>query len=80
MTHEDDAGAAQEAAPPPLTYETARARYLDPDAAYERFTELRTREVYALSQDPVLSGGSEPLTAAEHLEMMAAAEVAWPRY
>ena len=75
MTHEDDAGAAQEAAPPPLTYDAARARYLDPDAAYERFTELRAREVCALSQDPVLSGGSEPLTAAEHLEMMAAAEV-----
>ena len=33
------------------------------------------REVSVLSQNPVLSDGSEPLTAAEHLEMMAAGEV-----
>jgi hypothetical protein len=75
MTHEDDANAAQEASRPPLTYEAASTHYVDPDAAYERFTELRMREVCALSQDPVASEGSEPLTAAEHLEMMAAAEV-----
>lgn len=75
MTDHDDTAAAQGTAPRPLTYEAASARYLDADAAYERFAELRKREVSALSQNPVLSEGSEPLTAAEHLEMMAAAEV-----
>ena len=71
MTDQDDTGAA----PPPLTFEAASARYKDVGAAYERFTELRMREVSVLSQNPVLSEGSEPLTAAEHLEMMAAGEV-----
>jgi hypothetical protein len=75
MTNQDDTGAAPDTAPRPLTYEAASSRYADASAAHERFTELRTREVSALSQDPVLSGGSEPLTAAEHLEMLAAAEV-----
>jgi hypothetical protein len=75
MTDRSDAGAAQDTAPRPLTYEAASSRYPDADAAYARFTELRTREVGAFSQDPVLSDGSEPLTAAEHLEMMAAGEV-----
>ena len=75
MTDPDDTGAAQDTAPRPLTYEAASSRYLDASAAYERFSELRMREVCALSQDPVLSDGSEPLTAAEHLEMMAASEV-----
>jgi hypothetical protein len=75
MTDQDDTGAAHDAAPRPLTYEAASSHYTDAGAAYERFTELRMREVCALSQDPVLSGGCEPLTAAEHLEMMAAGEV-----
>jgi hypothetical protein len=75
MTDQDDTGAAQDTAPRPLTYEAANSHYIDAGAAYERFTELRMREVSALSQDPVLSDGSEPLTAAEHLEMMAAGEV-----
>jgi hypothetical protein len=75
MTDRSDAGAAQDTAPRPLTYEAASSHYPDADAAYARFTELRTREVGAFSQDPVLSDGSEPLTAAEHLEMMAAGEV-----
>ena len=75
MTDQDDTSAAQDTPPRPLTYEAASSRYLDADAAYERFTELRMREVSALSQNPVLSEGSEPLTAAEHLEMMAAGEV-----
>jgi hypothetical protein len=72
---QDDTAAAQDTAPRPLTYEAARSRYPDADAARERFAELRMREVSALSQDPVLSAGTEPLTAAEHLEMMAASEV-----
>jgi hypothetical protein len=69
MTDQDDTGAA------PLTFEAASSRYTDAGAAYKRFTELRMREVSVLSQNPVLSEGSEPLTAAEHLEMMAAGEV-----
>ena len=64
-----------DAEPRPLTYEAASARYTGTEAAYERFTELRIREVTVLSESPVLSEGSEPLTAAEHLEMMAATEV-----
>jgi hypothetical protein len=75
MTDQDDTGAAPGTAPHPLTYEAASSHYLDADAAHERFAELRIREVRALSQNPVLSEGSEPLTAAEHLEMMAAGEV-----
>jgi len=75
MTGQDDAGGARDTAPRPLTYEAASSRYPGADAAYERFAELRAREVSALSRNPVLSGGSEPLTAAEHLEMLAAAEV-----
>jgi hypothetical protein len=75
MTDQDDTGAAQDTAPRPLTYEAASSRYTDAGAACERFTELRIREACALSQNPVLSQGSEPLTAAEHLEMMAAGEV-----
>ena len=75
MTDQDDTAAAQDAAPRPLTYEAASSRYIDAGAAYERFTELRMREVSVLSQNPVLSEGTEPLTAAEHLEMMAAGEV-----
>jgi hypothetical protein len=75
MTDQDDIGAAQQTAPPPMTYEAASSHYIDADAAYERFTELRMREVCALSQNPVLSEGSEPLTAGEYLEMIAASEV-----
>ena len=75
MTDQDDTGAVQHTAPHPMTYEAASSHYIDADAAYERFTELRIREACALSQNPVLSGGSEPLTAAEYLEMMAACEV-----
>jgi hypothetical protein len=75
MTDQDDNGAAKDTAPRPLTYEAASSRYVDAEAAYERFTELRMREVCVLSQNPVLSDGSEPLTAAEHLEMLAAGEV-----
>jgi hypothetical protein len=75
MTDQDDTGAVQDAAPRPLTYEAASSHYIDAGAAYERFTQLRTREVSALSQNPVLSEGTEPLTAAEHLEMIAAGEV-----
>ena len=76
MTAEDDPGAAREAAPRPLTYEAARSRYQGAEAeAYERFAELRMQDVAALSANPVLSAGCEPLTAAEHLEMMAVAEV-----
>jgi hypothetical protein len=71
VTDHNDTGTA----PRPLTYEAANSHYMDASAAYERFTELRTREVCALSQNPVLSEGSEPLTAAEHLEMLAAGEV-----
>jgi hypothetical protein len=75
MTDQDDNGATQDTAPRPLTYEAASSHYMDTDAAYERFTELRTREVRALSENPVLSEGSDPLGAAEHLEMMAVGEV-----
>ena len=75
MAGQRDTGAEPDAEPRPLTYEAASSHYVDADAAYERFTELRMREVCALSQNPVLSEGSEPLTAAEHLEMMAAGEV-----
>jgi hypothetical protein len=75
MAGQRDTGAEPETEPRPLTYEAASARYLNIEAAYERFTELRIREVSVLSENPVLSGGSEPLTVAEHLEMMAAAEV-----
>jgi hypothetical protein len=71
MADADDSAAAQR----PLTYEAASSRYAGTDAAYERFTELRMREVSALSENPVLSERSEPLTAAEHLEMLAAGEV-----
>jgi hypothetical protein len=75
MTDQDDIGAAQDTAPRPLTYEAASSHYIYAGAAYERFTELRKREVCALSQNPVLSEGTEPLTPAEHLEMIAAGEV-----
>jgi hypothetical protein len=76
MTGSDDSAAAQDTAPPPLTHEAASSRYLGAEArAYERFSELRAQEVSALSANPVLSEGSEPLTPAEHLEMMAAGEV-----
>jgi hypothetical protein len=75
MAGQRDTGAEPEAERRPLTYEAASARYPGIEPAYERFTELRTREVSVLSENPVLSGGSEPLTVAEHLEMMAAAEV-----
>jgi hypothetical protein len=75
MTEHDGTGAAEDTAPRPLTYEAASSRYPDATAACERFAELRAREVSALSQDPVRSEGSEPLTVAEHLEMMAAGEV-----
>jgi hypothetical protein len=72
MTGADDSAAAQR----PLTYEAASSRYMGAEAsAYERFTELRMREACALSENPVLSAGRDPLTAAEHLEMMAAGEV-----
>jgi hypothetical protein len=76
MADQDDTGAAQDTAPGPVTYQAASSRYKGAEVeAYERVTELRMREVSALSENPVLSERSEPLTAAEHLEMMAAAEV-----
>jgi AcrR family transcriptional regulator len=73
---QDDSDAGPDTTPRPVTYEAASTRYQGAEAeASERFTELRMREVSALSANPVLSAGSEPLTAAEQVEMLAAAEV-----
>ena len=41
MAGQRDTGAEPDAKPRPLTYEAASARYMGPEAGYERFTELR---------------------------------------
>jgi hypothetical protein len=52
MAGQRDTGAGPDAEPRPLTYVAASARYTDTKAAYERFTELRTREASVLSETP----------------------------
>jgi hypothetical protein len=52
MAGQRDTGAEPDAEPRPLTHEAASARYTGTEAAYERFTELRIREVSVLSENP----------------------------
>lgn len=70
----------------PVTYDAAEARYQGINTVQERFGELVTRDRHARSRaaleargeyDPVQHGTREPepLTAAEHLEVLALGEM-----
>jgi hypothetical protein len=52
MAGQRDTGAEPEAEARRLTCQAASARYTGTEAAYERFTELRIREVSMLSENP----------------------------
>jgi len=77
----------RQASPPATTYQETSSRYRGTGDARERFDELAVRDVSARAftalvargdYDPRIHGdvaGSEPLTVAEHLELLAAGEL-----
>lgn len=74
------------AAPRPVTYQDAQSRYQGTTAARERFDALTMRDALARALENLKARGEydparhsaeqhEPLTASEHLEVLAAGEV-----